>query len=67
MDLFVLDAEINHEVKDAFYQCCLQMRDAISPLDKLAHLLTATRVVMNSVSWQVRQYISRHILAPKIL
>ena len=34
----------------AFRECFVQMRNSISPLDKLAHLLTALKVIVNSVS-----------------
>ena len=33
----------------AFRECFVQMRNSISPLDKLAHLLTALKVIVNSV------------------
>ena len=33
----------------AFRECFVQMRNSISPLDKLAHLLTALKVIINSV------------------
>ena len=33
----------------AFRECFVQMRNSISPLDKLAHLFTALKVIMNSV------------------
>jgi len=32
----------------AFRECFVQMRNSISPLDKLAHLLTALKVIINS-------------------
>jgi hypothetical protein len=37
---------------DAFKKCFIQLRNSVSPLDKLAHLLTALKVLLTSVSKQ---------------
>lgn len=51
-----LDEENNELLKlspttqNAFKECFIQMRNSISPLDKLAHLLTGLKVLTNAVS-----------------
>ena len=46
----------------AFRDCFVQMRNSISPLDKLAHLLTALKVVINSVSYYISELLNLCIL-----
>jgi len=41
--------ELSSQTKNAFRDCIQQMKTSVSPLDKLAHLLTGLKVVTNSV------------------
>ena len=40
---------ISLQTRKAFKDCFCQMRDSISPLDKLAHLMTGLKVITNAV------------------
>lgn len=41
---------LSQQTKNAFRDCLVRMRSSVSPLDKLAHLLTALKVLINAVS-----------------
>ena len=41
---------ISEHTRRAFNDCFVQMKASVSPLDKLAHLMTGLKVITNSVS-----------------
>ena len=53
---------LSKQTKNAFEECFIQMRNAVSPLDKLAHLLTGLKVITNAVSFTFMIHLSILIL-----
>ena len=43
-------AFVTQQTMNAFKDCFIQMKNSVSPLDKLAHMLTGLKVITNAVS-----------------
>ena len=44
-------AFVTQQTLNAFKDCFIQMKNSVSPLDKLAHMLTGLKVITNAVSF----------------
>ena len=50
-------AFVTQQTLNAFKDCFIQMKNSVSPLDKLAHMLTGLKVITNAVSFVYYIYV----------